>query len=649
MKKLLLAVSCLVVAGAVLAQAPNTVPMKMPLPDFAQKYGLKDPERTVPLNTDRIYWSHPKGSIATAGTRTVDRVPIGSSFNAYTLLVSEQQCLVARPELNMVGFVHRINVSKSTNSGDIVMTYSTDGGMTWDSTNKWTLAYKNSTYPRGRYPQGGIFNPAGNTDPLGTYAVVSGPITDGSAWVANYLSSAKTGNTDISGVSANIHLDGAYDMARLDFHTATNNVYAIGAQYDFDASGGPFGGAFVMKGTWNANTNSFSYQIIDVDYSVFDDGVNGELFYTLGNQAWSPDGQIGYVMVIGCDNDQVAQGNYPIWPILMKTTDGGNSWTKVNADFSSIPAWEEYLFASTDGSYRPFFLPSNAVDMFLDKDNRLHIVCQVISQYTNHPDSVLFYLVDANTGTYPQHIFDVYETATGWDAQYLTTIQASPVTTSVTPYADQLTWDARINVALSPDRDTYFLMWMDTRPDFETYNLYPDIWGKGWRTSAGKGDTTARRNFTEGTSLDANNYWMFVGNYALYDGSKYKVPVTTSFSTSGQFDGVTSHTHYYVQGIEFSDTDFPIGISEVVAAPMKAEVYPNPVNGAYEVKFNTTSAQVDVTISSVSGQVVQKLNDVSVSGNRIRLHSGNLTNGVYVVQVIDGNTVHTCNLVVASK
>lgn len=650
MKKALLTVVTFIVSLSVLAQAPKPVPQKMPLPDMVQKYALKDPERTIPMNTDRVYWSHPKGGQTTAGVRTVDRVPIGSSYNAYTLLVGEQQCLTARPELNMVGFVHRIHVTKSTNSGDIVMTYSTDGGATWDSINKWTLAYKNTTYPRGRYPQGGIFNPPGNTDPMNTYAAVSGPITDGSGWVANYLSSAKTGNTDINGVSADIVLDGTRDMARLDFHVAPNAVYAIGAQYDFDAAYSAFNGAFVLKGTWNASTNNFDHQVIDIPYSIFDDGVNGQLFYTLGNQAWSPDGQIGYVMVIGCDNDQVANGNYPIWPILMKTTDGGNTWTKLNADFGSIPAWEDWLFASTDGSYRPFFLPSNGVDMFLDKDNRLHIVSQVISQYTNHPDSVLFYLIDANTGTYPQHIFDVYETATGWDAQYLTTIQSLPVTSTVTPYADQLTWDARINVAVSPTRDTYFLMWMDTRPDFETYNLYPDIWGKGWRTSSGKGDTTARRNFTEGTALDANNYWMFVGNYAMYSGGKFSIPVTTSFSTSGQFDGITAHTHYYVQGIEFMDSDFPtIGIGNVAPAVQQATVYPNPAHGAFEVMFNTTASRVDVRISSVNGQQVQKLDNVQVNGQRVRLHTGNLNNGVYVVQILDGTTVHTCNLVVAGK
>ncbi|MCS6991592.1 MAG: T9SS type A sorting domain-containing protein [Chitinophagales bacterium] len=645
MKNLLLSTATLLLAGWASAQAPKLVPQKMPLPDFAVKYGLKDPERTVPLNTNRMLWAHPSGQQTASSVRTVNKVPIGSSYNAYTLLVSEQRCVTVRPEMNMVGFVHRIDVSKSTNSGDIIMKYSLDGGQTWDSTTQWTLAYKNTTYPRGRYPQGGIYNPPGNTSPLGTYAAVSGPITDGAAWIANYLSSAKTGNTDISGVSANIHVDGTRDMARIDFHVATNNVYAIGARYDFDGTD-PFYGSFILKGTWNSSTNSFSYQIIDLDYSIFDDGVNGQLFYTLGNQAWSPDGQIGYVMVIGCDNDQVALGNYPIWPILMKTTDGGNTWSKLNVDFSNIPVWEEYLFPSTDGSYRPFFLPENGVDMFLDKDNRLHIVCQVISQYTNHPDSVLYYLIDGQTGTYPMQIFDVYETATGWDAQYLTTISAMPVDQNVTPFADQLTWDARISVAQSPDRDTYFLLWMDTDPGFEMYNLYPDIWGKGWRISANKGDTTTRRNFT---NLSADNYWMFVGDYCFYDGSTYKVPVTVSFATSGQYDGIVSHTHYYVQGIEFSDSDFPtIGIEETAVRP-EVKIYPNPAHGAYEITLSNNATQVDITISSINGQVVQNLTGVRVNGSRVRLHTGHLTDGMYVVQVNDGTNVFTGNLIVAGK
>ncbi len=647
-KPLLLAIAgC--ISASVLAQAPKLIPQKMPMPDFAVKYGVAEPEQTVPIRNDRLYLTHPGGNTqATAQVRTVDRIPIGSSFNIYTSLVSEQQKLVADPGLNMVGFVHRIDASKSTNSGDIMMTYSKDGGVTWDSINNWTLAYKNTQYPRGRYPQGGIWNPAGNTDPDQTYAVVSGPITDGSSWVGNYLSTAKTGNKDISGVKANLILDGTRDMARIDFHSTASAVYALGAQYDFDASYSLFSGPYVLKGTWNNTTMGFDYSVIDVNMNFFDDGVNGQIFYTLGNQAWAPDGMLGYVMVIGCDLENANNGNYTVWPIIMKTTDGGNTWSKVNFDFSSISTWADYLFESTDGSYRPFFLGSNGTDMFIDKNNRLHIVCQVISQYTNHPDSILYYLVDANTGTYPQHIFDVYETASGWDAQYLTTIMASPVNSTVTPYSDGLTWDARLSVALSPSRDTYFLLWMDTRPDFESFNLYPDIWGKGWRTNPGKGDTTARRNFTEGTALDANNYWMFVSNYALESGGKFTVPTVTSFSAAGLFDGITTHIHYYVTGIEFMQSDFPIGIPETATVPA-VNIYPNPSSGMIEVQLPQNAIRADVSIYSTTGQQLVQLNSLPVQGSKVRIQLPSLPDGMYLLRLNDGFSVHTKSFTVAGK
>lgn len=94
-----------------------------------------------------------------------------SSMNAYGVLNSSSKPLQFTPNVNIISFIHRKSptyiTSPFSNSGSIVGMISTNNGVSWDSTCIWT-----STASIGaRYPQGGIYNPIGNTNKNNTYLV----------------------------------------------------------------------------------------------------------------------------------------------------------------------------------------------------------------------------------------------------------------------------------------------------------------------------------------------------------------------------------------------------------------------------------------------------------------------------------------------
>ena len=77
-------------------------------------------------------------------------------------------------------------VPATAKTGVIVANVSTNFGQTWDSTCIWA----NGTN-WGRYPQGGIYNPTGNTSLANAYVLGTGPTVAGSTWSGVFYASKK--------------------------------------------------------------------------------------------------------------------------------------------------------------------------------------------------------------------------------------------------------------------------------------------------------------------------------------------------------------------------------------------------------------------------------------------------------------------------
>jgi hypothetical protein len=442
--------------------------------------------------------------------------------------------------------------------------------------------------------------------------------------------------------------DPTQDMARIDFSVGGNYVYALGANFDFDNPDALILGAVVYRGTYNETAGGFDWEkiLVNADFAQTEPGVVGQQAFTLGNMAWSSDGMTGYVVFLGRD---LTDDFFAVYPIVYKSTDAGMTWAKEPGfDFASIPTFTDLLAPSNTGSVLPQYTTENSLELFVDANNMLHIVCEVLSGASNDPDSTGFFITDED-GNYPMQIFDTYQTGTGWDAIIIDTVMAYPVTATETPYVDAVTWDARIQVSSNPERDKFFMIWMDTDPLLSTSNLFPNILGKGWSL---EGAMTETKNFTEGGTEDANNYWMFVSNVALVDDAAgmYNIPVTTSEVKGGVLDGILPTTHYYVSGIQFSESDFAVGVENVLNSAnfSVSPNYPNPFNGVTSFTIQLASAsEINIKVTNLLGETVFNNNLTLNSGaHSISFNQDKLSSGVYFYNVTVGNESITKKMII---
>jgi len=88
---------------------------------------------------------------------------------------------------------------------------------------------------------------------------------------------------------------------------------------------------------------------------------------------------------------------------------------------------------------------------------------------------------------------------------------------------------------------------------------------------------------------------------------------------------------------------FPVSVSKNTL-----KVYPNPAGESFSVEFESLSANGKLTITDLTGRVImEKLVGSSGNGNQIMtISSANLSKGVYVLTLINGNEVRTGKVVV---
>jgi hypothetical protein len=107
----------------------------------------------------------------------VSTIPIGQSGNAFGFAFMRSTYLWADNNIKSISFMHRMINPPGT--GYLAMDLSKDGGINWDN----NIQAYNSELPdayNARYPQGGLFNPPGNTDPDNAYFHYFAPTLDGS-------------------------------------------------------------------------------------------------------------------------------------------------------------------------------------------------------------------------------------------------------------------------------------------------------------------------------------------------------------------------------------------------------------------------------------------------------------------------------------
>ncbi len=608
---------------------------------------------------------------ADRNTNVVSIIDIGTSANAYSYgYAGGQKAIVwADPNLNVVTNFHRMGGALDAGgySGDLGYDISTDGGNTFTNMVEIYIAENNAGgqyfTDAARYPNHGIYNPAGNTDLANSWLVYHAPNLDGSnavdSWggysygVANLNDpSNRTKNLQSSG-EVKQYIPDAFDI------TNTGEVFVVDVNQDWGSGSLVYLNSLIVnKGTWDETAEDFVYT-----QELLDAFVDAEIVRPAHvSVAFGPDGLTGYISMIGNDGSmEDVSGVKGFYPLIYKTTDGGATWSDpmgiqlggvngingiVNGlltDEQIAELYEEPLPSREEIPYTTAF----DHDIAVDANGNLHIgvVVGVVGSenYTIVSASNFF------------AAYDIYTTdgGTTWEAQKLGAIRQLRGSFPDDTYTE----DNRIQISTSFDRRAVFVSWLDTDLEEQEDNSRPNIFSRGLKLNDwGYWDLTCSGGADAATNVTLFSVGMWnatfgsVASYALYSDGKYTIPMT--YQPLVDNNPINPVQYKYIKDFFFTDADFCIvGTEEIkdVAAAQVSQNFPNPFTGETYVNVQLASgSNVGVQVYNITGQKVYEHSyGYQPAGSfTMTLKSDNMPTGVYFYTVKVGEEKITRKMIV---
>lgn len=562
--------------------------------------------------------------------KSITIVSLGAAANLYTTLLGGQNQVMYNPDINTVVFQRRQDPADHGGAGtsaSLRVDHSTDGGATWTLgqplvTPNLFAGNPGAFFPR--YPNATIYNPTGNTDPANAYVVSHGPaleaLTGTDIW--GFLVQA---STKLDGSNANdVYVDHYGDTTSFHPYGLTMNpngeAWSLSTRYVATSDPVNYSEFNVNKGVFNSGTNVFDWSIQETITPDFFIGSDGLPLYITHNMAFSPDGQTGYAVVIGKENDGLPQGPAPL---IWKSTDAGASWTQLpNHDFSGESAFADILEpANGSGLPRPWF---SDVDCTVDANGDLHLFGELLSGFTAGLDSQNFIFSAVET----QFLFHA---STGDGVNWLTRIVDNVYNTDYDlPSSDPANIPAQSNrpqAGRSPDGTRVFFTWNSSNP--ETENFLPDVWAEGYHVNSGL--STGPTNLTQSTGAEGSCWFQTLSPVCIVGGTEHDHELPIVFAEHNG-DALGRTDFFYLRGAGFDDADFVIGVQEPEGA-LGFELFPNPAEDAVQLRGGEL-AECMVTLLDATGRVVLTVR-ASATGTSLDLRS--VAPGLYTVSV-EGTT-----------
>ncbi len=576
--------------------------------------------------------------------RIATYIPLGSSGNAYGLYSNSRTYLWADPVLNSIVFTHRMTGGTDVNGNSrLAYDLSTDGGSTWNNDN---IVYQPTEpgpqypYAAGRYPQGVIVNPVGNTDPddawfsyLAAAIINTNGIWGAYAYGVNPL-------TQINPTTPTQHIlesgDGIYRLIP-DAMTATQDAvtWYVEPNTDYTSGSSEYQGNLIV-GRGEIIDDDIVYEEELVDFLDPTDSFNDS------KMAFAPDGQTGYMCFMSdVVSDPVPYTSYH--PVLLKTTDGGESWSDpIHVQFGGEDGiesikyyWPDEIIESID-FYGPGFDRDDvyynmgfSVDIIVDGDGNPHIT-GIIALATDEG----WYPGEGTMATWHVYSDDGGDT---WDA---------------TALYDNIFFDGDIGglgmwnrpYAMSTyDGQCLFFSWIDTDLDGAEGNTNPNIFVVGY-------DTESNFYSEVDNVTELSLYWFsaFYGTgsqYVLAEGGKWgrecEIPfVFTEYTVPG--DPASEMNFIYIDG--YTIYCGYIGYEEDPEIERLAveQNHPNPAEGMTSILVTTeASGTLILRIKNILGQTVYTESVTNKAlGHTFEFDVNGFDSGIYFYTVeIDGRSV----------
>ncbi len=687
MKKVLLLGLTLVLGLAVVSQAQVRVKGNF----TPTKYSNQNAISVDPVSTSQGSTVVTPVPNKTKSANVVNIVTLGTAANAlgWGYASATYDHLWADNDLKAICQIHRMGPGSThpSFSGYIAFDHAQNYGAT---ASDWSLGYQiyaavlnnGGTYyaDAGRYPQGGLYNPGGSTDPTNSYFTY---------FIPNL---SYTGSGTWGGYSyGRSHWGTQSDTTkRMDWYNPPPSRYGIPEGFTitplgksfvidrgYDATTTVFDGTlFLETGTWNAATNDFDYVA-----STLPMVGNLGCTPTTAKVSADPSGNDVWICSIGNNGEASPVFDSTYYPVFFHSADGGNTWgapIAVTLDGTAgFDAVKNYISDSRLAQIYTTVPPRDQIayttvwdcDLTVDVWRNPHLLVGIT---LNLGSGFSVYVPDGtNTNldsTYA--MFDIYSTDRGgtWCARVVGFNKHFNCPTTSSGSAAPLY--SRPGISRSHDGTKIFYTWDDSWGSSVTDNSAPDVFARGWDLETNM--------LTNNNGQDAGTNVTFLSNvtgtafagdqaqevFTIGSGAstKWQIPIVTEGVVSLVLDNAV--TFYYVSDFSFTQSNFtiagngpswgntcvpafPTGISNQAASTLTATVYPNPVKGVANMKITVPQkGNVTIQLTNLVGQTVMSLSRNIETTETFNLDATQLTSGVYFYTVKQGTQKVTGKMIV---
>ncbi len=489
---------------------------------------------------------------------------IGSAGNAYSTYFSGAHSLSFLPGTGTNGgslsFVHRENPAIHTGgtTGSIRFSVSKDGGQTWrlEQGPATPLLSRLS-----RYPQCLLFNPdSANTDTNNVEMLVVNP----------------TLNATGAGFDGHVHIlvdsvltldsrvvqeDYLYQIGQTDpsARLPKSLVERVPNEFWYVTDGTNARTPTLYKGVYNPGTNQISWQTP----SILPLAYRAAALQAQGIQlAFSPDGQIGYIAMVG---DLTGGPDMTYNPVFMKSTDGGQTWGPgEEVDMRKWPDLVDTLNNVAGASGRPVIgsafsgtVVPNVTDLTVDANGVPHFFVlvgnELSASFPNYQMSEEKLLVVDIT----------QDTAGNWEGIYI-----GPKSTRRATIGDPsvvsgfLVFESWLQVTRNQTGTKIFYSWNDTDTSRAGWSIAqgnnaPDLFGRGWDVNSRL--LTPIQNWTgNDTTWNGRILTPTVTNTVIQQGGNFKVPTMVMRLDSNTASLLNPVTYWYFSNIQYNNSQFQI-------------------------------------------------------------------------------------------
>ena len=467
---------------------------------------------------------------------------LGTSRNGYSNAYGTRQGLACYPAQNLVGWVHR----SSPISNTIKMDVSMDGGNTWvvDKITSW------GTTPGGRLPKMAFFNPSGNTNPSNVWATGIIPIVSNTArnsYGTTVVSVATAGGTVLN---IDTPLRSRQDTLRQIVSSVvslSDRMLLLDKNGSIGVGNSDFSDTLTLT-TLTPSGNQFNYFTRFLPMPMTAAATLDEPGLPDVAMAFNESGSKGYIVGLGHQLYTGADTGVTYLPIVMSSTDGGDTWSSPTQ--LSISALVRTALGVTWNPTCGWELSAT-----VDQNGNLHILTSVSRS--------LYSFDTLASGASNMALVDIVTDGStvlsvkklGNPNSYRGLIGLSTT--------GQLTSDLRPCASRNLNGDKLFFNWFETQSSLSSTNNKPDWWMAAYDVASGI--YTTARNMTAGTPLEGKIIFGSAATHVLSTTlpngtTDYEVPVTyTALGAAGSL--ADSVFHKYIQGGKINSSVFVAGVS----------------------------------------------------------------------------------------